>query len=335
MHADCSTSLLKGCSEGCVRKRLPLDLTPAESCRHTNAYLLENNGLENYHAMIEILIAKSEKYSESCQKASRWSRKCARREAQMTEAFQFIIRAFVHETFMGTLDESERTALSDGFAKVLKNLANSQGEAESMAELFKKMKCRKSELLRDPKKALSEVTGLARALLFDNTDAKQQAKLQIEAMPETCRPVSAEEEAEGLVKLKDLQKESEQERGEASLVLDELDAATDHVVEEEAETDSSAGSALQVNHTSTEVMARKMSKNALLSLLMNIALTGALTSFLIIAGGPAGWVALFAAGMWAISSVVYCFWSGLLTGKLLTDSCVKRVFRCSCSPSSR
>ncbi|CAK9086056.1 Hypothetical protein SCF082_LOCUS40724 [Durusdinium trenchii] len=57
---------------------------------------------------------------------------------------------------------------------------------------------------------------------------------------------------------------------------------------------------------------------------MNIALTGALTSFLIIAGGPAGWVALFAAGMWAISSVVYCFWSGLLTGKLLTDSCVKR-----------
>lgn len=159
---------------------------------------------------------------------------------------------------MGTLDESERTALSDGFAKVLKNLANSQGEAESMAELFKKMKCRKSELLRDPKKALSEVTGLAHALLFDNTDAKQQAKLQFEAMPETCRPVSAEEEAEGLVKLKDLQKESEQERGEASLVLDELDAATDHVVEEEAETDSSAGSALQVNHTSTEVMARKM-----------------------------------------------------------------------------
>eukprot|EP00913_Durusdinium_trenchii_P034865 g32613.t1 len=110
---------------------------------------------------------------------------------------------------MGTLDESERTALSDGFAKVLKNLANSQGEAESMAELFKKMKCRKSELLRDPKKALSEVTGLAHALLFDNTDAKQQAKLQFEAMPETCRPVSAEEEAEGLVKLKDLQKDAQ------------------------------------------------------------------------------------------------------------------------------
>eukprot|EP00438_Fugacium_kawagutii_P001556 Skav232572 [mRNA] locus=scaffold1594:261799:262233:+ [translate_table: standard] len=60
LHADCSWSLVKGCSEGCVRKRMPLDLTPGESCRHTNAYLLENQGLENYHAMIEILIEQSQ-----------------------------------------------------------------------------------------------------------------------------------------------------------------------------------------------------------------------------------------------------------------------------------
>eukprot|EP00438_Fugacium_kawagutii_P011995 Skav206726 [mRNA] locus=scaffold967:237054:239118:- [translate_table: standard] len=256
LHADCSWSLGQGCSEGCVRKRLPLDL-PGQSCRHTNAYLLEHNGLENYHAMIDILIEKSEKnlgevkisscrllYSEKCQKASGLNRKCRRREVQMSEAFQFIIRAYMNETFIATLDESEQATLHEGLQKVLKNLASSQEEAESMAELMKKMKCQKSELLRDPKKAMAEVAGLGQALLSDNQTVKQQAKLQIDAMPESCSPVSADEEAEGLVKLKDLQKDFQEEPGEVEILVDDLDAAVDHVVEEEAE---GASSALQVN----------------------------------------------------------------------------------------
>eukprot|EP00438_Fugacium_kawagutii_P001557 Skav232573 [mRNA] locus=scaffold1594:263193:263620:+ [translate_table: standard] len=65
-------------------------------------------------------------------------------------------------------------------------------------------------------------------------------------MPESCSPVSAEEEAEGMVKLKDLKKEFEQEEGEVSAALDELDADIDHVVEEEANETENADSALQV-----------------------------------------------------------------------------------------
>eukprot|EP00438_Fugacium_kawagutii_P011992 Skav206723 [mRNA] locus=scaffold967:224487:226877:- [translate_table: standard] len=330
LHAGCSWSLRKGCSEGCVRKRLPLDL-PGESCRHTNAYLLEHNGLENYHAMIDILIEKSEKklgeveisscrllligdgsklYSaSSCRKAVRWNRKCRRREAQMTEAFQFIVRAFMSETFTASLDESEKAALNDGFQKVLKNLASSQDEAESMAELFKKMKCQKSEFLQEPKQALGEVAALGEALLSDNPDVKQRAKLQLEAMPESCRPVSADEEAEGLVKLKNLQKEFEQEPGEVSLAFDELDAAIDRVVEEEANETDNASSALQVSlsDSSKAVLALQKSRPPLLAVLFGSVVTVAMMGVFVFFTAPFWVVGLLGVCFWAISSRIFCF----------------------------
>lgn len=71
LHADCKYSFTEGCAgEGCVRKRLPLDLTPSVSCRHTDAYLLKHNGLKNFQTIVKHLEEKSDKYAKSCQQAS-------------------------------------------------------------------------------------------------------------------------------------------------------------------------------------------------------------------------------------------------------------------------
>ena len=57
LHEDCHWSKMEQRCHGeeCVWKRLPLDLTISSSCRHTDAYLLKHNGLENFHSIMELL----------------------------------------------------------------------------------------------------------------------------------------------------------------------------------------------------------------------------------------------------------------------------------------
>eukprot|EP00438_Fugacium_kawagutii_P011996 Skav206727 [mRNA] locus=scaffold967:243392:245164:- [translate_table: standard] len=300
LHADCSWSLRKGCSEGCVRKPLPLDL-PGESCRHTNAYLLEHNGLENYHAMIDILIEKSEK--------------------NLGEAVEFIVGAFLNENFVATLDESETASLNDGFQKVLTNLAESQDEAETMRELIKKLKCQRSNFMQKPKRVLVQVVGLSQALLSDIPDAKRHAKLQLEAMPESCGPVSAEEEAEGLVQLKHLQKESEELRGEASEALDGLDEAIDLVLEEANEMENT-GSALQLSNS--KALALQNSTPPLLPLLFSTVATVGMMALLIYGAAPFFLAAFAAVAWWGISAMAFCMMFGYSDPD--KPDCAKSVF---------
>ena len=74
LHEDCTWSFTKGCGgEGCVRKRLSLDLTPSASCRHTDAYLLKHNGMKNFQTIVNHLQEKSDKFAQSCQGARFWS----------------------------------------------------------------------------------------------------------------------------------------------------------------------------------------------------------------------------------------------------------------------
>eukprot|EP00438_Fugacium_kawagutii_P022972 Skav217640 [mRNA] locus=scaffold73:52871:58896:- [translate_table: standard] len=252
-------------------------------------------------------------YGESCGEAeTRWkvleARKCRRREAQMTEASKlgwpakqaggFIVRAFMNETFIATLDESEKAAVKDGFEKLLVSMSESKDDAETMRDFLKKIKCKRSEFLRDPKKVLGEVAAMGQALSSGDPAVTKKAKLQLAAMPDTCGAVSAEEEAEGMLKLKDLQKESEQERG---LALDQLEEAIDHVVEEEAE---SANSALQLLDTSALAVQNSTLPRG--PLLLSIVTTVAMTSVMIIGSGPVGAVIFVAVSFWVISSILFC-----------------------------
>lgn len=245
LHADCKYSFTEGCAgEGCVRKRLPLDLTPSVSCRHTDAYLLKHNGLKNFQTIVEHLEEKSDKYAKSCQQASWLNRKCKRREAQMFNAVKFIARAPLDQNFMSQLDEHERAVVSDAFTKTLKSLASSEEEGQQIDELLRKMKGHTPELLQDPQGTTAKVVGLMLKLVQGSPEEKETARKEISAMPETVPALSAEDEAKAKEKIQDMEKEFEEHRGEMELAMDQVDTKTNEAVEEEALEENDAGSAL-------------------------------------------------------------------------------------------
>eukprot|EP00913_Durusdinium_trenchii_P008304 g7801.t1 len=231
-------------TRGCVRKRLPLDLTPSVSCRHTDAYLLKHNGLKNFQTIVEHLEEKSDKYAKSCQQASWLNRKCKRREAQMFNAVKFIARAPLDQNFMSQLDEHERAVVSDAFTKTLKSLASSEEEGQQIDELLRKMKGHTPELLQDPQGTTAKVVGLMLKLVQGSPEEKETARKEISAMPETVPALSAEDEAKAKEKIQDMEKEFEEHRGEMELAMDQVDTKTNEAVEEEALEENDAGSAL-------------------------------------------------------------------------------------------
>ena len=164
LHADCTWSV-DGCGEGCAWKRLPLDKTFSESCRHTDAYLLKHNGLENFQSMVKLFEQKSAKLAEKCQGASIFNRKCKRREAQLLDAFKFIARAPAESNFMTTLSEGDRRAVGDAFESSLKSLVASNENSDVISELLRKMKGHGPAVQRDPKEAVGKLMGLVQRLL--------------------------------------------------------------------------------------------------------------------------------------------------------------------------
>ena len=164
LHADCTWSV-NGCGEGCAWKRLPLDKTFSESCRHTDAYLLKHNGLENFQSMVKLFEQKSAKLAEKCQGAGVFNRKCKRREAQLLDAFKFIARAPTEASFMTKLTEGERIAVGEAFESSLKSLVASDENSDVISELLRKMKGHGPEVQRDPREAAGKLMELVARLL--------------------------------------------------------------------------------------------------------------------------------------------------------------------------
>ena len=172
LHADCTWSL-KGCKgEGCVWKRLPLDMTPSSSCRHTNAYLLEHNGLQNFKTMLELFEEKSAKYAEFCRDVTIFNRKCKRREAQMFDAFKLFARAQVDENFAAQITPDQMAEVSVAFERILKNIVPSDENGEVVLELLKKMKGHGPEVQKDPKESIAKVMDLVKTLLEGSPEEK-------------------------------------------------------------------------------------------------------------------------------------------------------------------
>ena len=134
LHEDCTWSL-KGCQgEGCAWKRFPLDTSPSSSCRHTDAYLLEHDGLKNFRSMLNLLEDKSAKYARSCHGASVFNRKCKRREAQMFDALKFIARAPADEKFQSQLSNDEMHEVMQSFEKTFEAIFSSVENGQIVKE---------------------------------------------------------------------------------------------------------------------------------------------------------------------------------------------------------
>ena len=164
LHADCTWSV-KGCGKGCAWRRLPLDKSFSESCRHTDAYLLKHNGLENFQSMVKLFEQKSAKVAAKCQGAGIFNRKCKRREAQLLDAFKFIARAPTEASFMSKLTEGERIAVGEAFESSLKSLVASDENSDVISELLRKMKGHGPEFQRDPQAAAGKMMELVAKLL--------------------------------------------------------------------------------------------------------------------------------------------------------------------------
>ena len=147
-------------------------MTPSESCRHTDTYLLEHDGLKNFNTMLKLFEEKSAKYGKHCQDASVLNLKCKRRAAQMLDAVRLIARAPVDEKFQSQLDEHQVVAVQEAFGKILKNILPADEDGQLVQELLRKMKGHGPELRKDPNKAVANVMELMRKLLEGSPEEK-------------------------------------------------------------------------------------------------------------------------------------------------------------------
>eukprot|EP00913_Durusdinium_trenchii_P003205 g2964.t1 len=141
--------------------------------------------------------------------------------AQIFEAMMFITRAPTDKDFMSQLDEGQKATVGDALGKTLQNLASSEEERQLIQELTRKMKGHGSEFLKNPEEFSAKATQLVMELLEGSPEEKEAAKKEISEMPETAPALSADEEATAIQKLKDMEKEFEENRGDIEHALDE------------------------------------------------------------------------------------------------------------------
>lgn len=216
------------CEPGqCTWRPLPNDWSKDESCRLSEAYMLDSGRVLYFlELQTNVLHLKAEKYADSC--ASWWKSrlpgmqtKCARRTQQMLFATQFIAKANEPEV-QDQMSHNQRARMQESYSSSAVVMAEALGKSEDKLLVNKLIQDAKtSEVLqKHTMVTVRRMVATIKDLISGDEAAKAAAKAYIEGGSITSPPTAEELEADTTDVEREMtpaEVEAEQQRGAAQL----------------------------------------------------------------------------------------------------------------------
>ena len=188
-----------GADGGCALRSFRLDRPRPfnDQCRLSDDYLMKHDPQTNFKMMAGLLKAKADKYKENCMGRYHWANpKCKRRMQMMTDALRFMSKARAKKQFFSSMSEADWKAQQQVYEDTLEDLKGVLGEEAGIAMRLKEKIQASPALMKDGEGAVKKMMSLLTKLTMGTEDEKAEAKAEIEKMPDSTPPLSAEEEKE-------------------------------------------------------------------------------------------------------------------------------------------